>query len=84
MPRVIGILTRADGRDWQAEFPDLPGCSVRAASIPKLRDAARPRLLEELRARRARGEPPPELSDWEKIARHPLAQGAMVIGVDLA
>lgn len=83
MRRVFGILTRTvDGR-WEAEFPDLPGCAVAATSIEQLRESARVAIVDALRARRARGEPAPELSDWEKLAHHPMARGAMVLGVEI-
>jgi predicted RNase H-like HicB family nuclease len=83
MSRVLGFLTRTPEGLWLAEFPDLPGCEARASSIAQLRERARDAALAALRERRARGEPQPEFTSWEKLALHPLARGAMVLGVDL-
>ena len=83
MRRVFGILTRGPGGRWEAEFPDLPGCAASAPSLDRLRLAARAAVTASLAERRARGQPEPELSDWEKLARHPLAQGAMLLSVEV-
>ncbi len=83
MRRVFGILTRSPDGRWEAEFPDLPGCAARAASVELLRVAARGAVAAALRASRDRGEPEPELSDWDKLARHPLARGAMLLAIDV-
>lgn len=84
MARVFGILTRGPSGRWEVEFPDLPGCTASATSLEKLREAARPAVASALRERRARGEPPPELSDYEKLARHPVAHGAMLLAIEVA
>lgn len=83
MARVIGLLRNKRDGWWEVEFPDLPGCSARARSLADLRAAASSAVRAVLVERRDRGEPPPELSDVEKLARRSDAQSAMLLAIEL-